>query len=110
LLPHPSAIAPSDNWSLLLQAVKLRLVQYCTIKCRDLSIFVCNCRDGRTSSIAGGISYKVESKTELGRKSAALKQVVSFAWAGEEGHVFGKGLAVNAALKSKVLKMTRSKK
>ena len=29
-------------------------------------------------------------------------------WNGEEGHIYGEGLAVNAALKSKVLKLTRS--
>jgi len=29
-------------------------------------------------------------------------------WEGEEGHAHGEGLAVNAALKSKVLKLTRS--
>jgi len=28
-------------------------------------------------------------------------------WSGEEGHTHGEGLAVNAALKSKVLKLTR---
>lgn len=31
-------------------------------------------------------------------------------WEGEEGHGFGEGLAVNAALKSEVLKLTRRKK
>ena len=31
-------------------------------------------------------------------------------WNGKEGHTFGEGLAVNAALKSRVLKLTREKK
>ncbi len=41
-----------------------------------------------------------------------LKEAGGFfgSWEGKEGHTFGEGLAVNAALRSQVLKLTRSKK
>jgi len=63
-----------------------------------------------TPQLPGEFHTKIQSDAEPDRKSASLKQVISFVWAGEEGHVLGKGLAGNAALKSNVLKMTRSKK
>ena len=41
-----------------------------------------------------------------------LKEAGGFfgSWEGKEGHTFGEGLAVNAALRSQVVKLTRSKK
>lgn len=41
-----------------------------------------------------------------------LKEAGGFfgSWEGKDGHTFGEGLAVNAALRSQVLKLTRSKK